>query len=43
MAAWMNQALEVQTWRQVRGPAGAVLFETRDVAIKWPLLSHLDI
>ena len=28
--AWMNQAPEVQTWRQVRGPAGAVMCE------KWP-------
>ena len=34
--AWKNQAPEVQTWRQVRGPAGAVLRETRDVGIKWP-------
>ena len=23
-------------WRQVRGPAGAVTCETRDVGIKWP-------
>ena len=29
-----NQALEVQTWRQVRGPAGAVVCETRDFGIK---------
>ena len=33
--AWMNQALEVQTWRQVRGPAGAVVCETSDLGIKW--------
>ena len=33
---WMNQFPEVQTWRQVRGPAGAVLRETRDLGIKWP-------
>ena len=26
---WKNQAPEVQTWRQVRGPAGAVMCETR--------------
>ena len=26
--AWMNQALEVQTWRQVKWPAGAVMCET---------------
>ena len=34
--AWMNQALEVQTRRQVRWPAGAVMCETRDLGIKWP-------
>ena len=34
--AWMKQILEVQTWGQVRGPAGAVLCETRDLGIKWP-------
>ena len=26
--AWLNQVFEVQTWRQVRGPAGAVMCET---------------
>ena len=35
-AAWMNRAPEVRTWRQVRGPAGAVMCETRDLGIKWP-------
>ena len=34
--AWMNQVREVQTWRQVRGPPGAVMCETRDLGIKWP-------
>ena len=34
--AWKKQIFEVQTWRQVRGPAGAVLCETRDLDIKWP-------
>ena len=24
------------TWKQVRGPAGAVMCETRDLEIKWP-------
>ena len=24
--AWMRQAQEVQTWKQVRGPAGAVMW-----------------
>ena len=33
--AWMKQICEVQTWRQVRGPAGAVMCETRDVGIQW--------
>ena len=27
----MNQVFEVQMWRQVKGPAGAVMCETRDV------------
>ena len=31
-----NHTPEVQTWRQVRGPAGAVMCETRDLGIKWP-------
>ena len=35
-AAWMKQVREVQMWRQVRGPAGAVKCETRDLGIKWP-------
>ena len=30
--AWMRQIREVQTWKQVRGPAGAVICETRDQA-----------
>ena len=34
--AWMRQIREVQKWRQVRGPAGAVMCETRDLRIKWP-------
>ena len=34
--AWMRQIQEVQTWKQVRGPAGAVMCETRDLGIKWP-------
>ena len=34
--AWMKQVREVQVWRQVRGPAGAVMCETRDLGIKWP-------
>ena len=34
--AWTRQIFEVQTWRQVRGPAGAVMCETRYLGIKWP-------
>ena len=34
--AWMEQICEVQTWRQVMGPARAVMCETRDLGIKWP-------
>ena len=34
--AWMNKAPEVPTWRQVRGPAGAVMCDTRDLGMKWP-------
>ena len=34
--AWMRQIREVQTWKQVRVPAGAVVCETRDLGIKWP-------
>ena len=33
---WMEQIQEVQSWKQVRGPAGAVMCETRDLGIKWP-------
>ena len=33
---WMRQIREVQTWKQVKGPAGAVTCETRDLDIKWP-------
>ena len=33
---WMRQIQEVQTWKQVRGTAGAVMCETRDLGIKWP-------
>ena len=34
--AWMRQIQEVQTWKQVRGPAVALMRETRDLGIKWP-------
>ena len=34
--AWMRKIHEVQTWKQVRGPAGAVMCETRDHGIEWP-------
>ena len=32
----MRQVHEVQTWKQVRGPAGALMCGTRDLGIKWP-------
>ena len=34
--AWMRQIREVQTLKQVRGSAGAVICETRDLGIRWP-------
>ena len=34
--AWMRQIREVQTWKQVSGPAGAVMCETRDLGTQWP-------
>ena len=38
MAPGTKRSLDesVQTWRQVRGPAGAATCETRDLGIKWP-------
>ena len=34
--AWMKQVREVQTWKQVRGLAGAMVCETRDLGAEWP-------
>ena len=34
--AWMRQIREGQTWKQVRGPAGAVMCETSDLGVRWP-------
>ena len=34
--AWRKQIFELWTWKQVRGPAGAVLCETRDLGVMWP-------
>ena len=34
--AWRKLVFEVQTWRQVRGPARAFMRETRDLDISWP-------
>ena len=34
--AWRKPIFEVQTWRHVRRPAGAVVRDTRDLDIKWP-------
>ena len=33
---WRRHIFEVQTWRQVREVAGAVMCDTRDLGIKWP-------
>ena len=38
--AWMRQIRELQTWKQVRGPAGAVMCETCDLGIKMAVLAH---
>ena len=32
--AWIKQIQEVQSWRQARDPAGAVMCETRDLGFK---------
>ena len=39
--AWIRQIQEVQMWRQVREPAGAVMCDTRD----WEMavLAHIDL
>ena len=34
--AWMKEIFEIQTWKQVSGPAGAVICETRGLGMKWP-------
>ena len=34
--ASMRQVREVQMWRQVRGLAGVVMCETRDLGVNWP-------
>ena len=34
--ASMRQIRKVQTWKQERGPAGAVMCETRDLGFRWP-------
>ena len=34
--AWRKHIFEMQMWRQVRGLAGAVMCETRDLGIMWP-------
>ena len=38
----IRQSREVQTWKQVRGLAGAVLCDTRDLGIKMAALAHID-
>ena len=34
--SWRQQIFEVQTWKQVRGPAGAIMSRNSDLVIKWP-------
>ena len=34
--AWMRQIFEVLSWKQVKGPTGAVFCETRDLGVNWP-------
>ena len=34
--AWRKLVFEVQRWRQVTGPGGAVMHETRALGIRWP-------
>ena len=41
--SWMRQIREVQTWKQVRGLAGAVMCETRDLGIKMAILAYADL
>ena len=41
--AWMRQIREVQMWKQVRGPAGAVMRETRDLGLKMTVLAHTGL
>ena len=38
-----KQIQEVQTWKQVRGPAGAVMCETRNMGIKMVVLAHTGL
>ena len=41
--AWMRQIREVQTWKQVRGPPGAVMCEVRDLGMKWSCWHSLSL
>ena len=41
--AWMKKVREVLTWRQVRGPAGAVMCQTRDFGYQVAASARLDI
>ena len=34
--AWREEVCAVQRWQQVRGSAGAVVCETRDLGVQWP-------
>ena len=36
-AAWKCQNFDASSWKKVRGPAGAVRCELRDVGMQWPV------
>ena len=36
--AWRRQIFEAVSWKKIRGLAGAVCCELRDVEIQWPAL-----
>ena len=39
--AWRQQIFKVQTWRQVRGPAGAGMCETRKLGYQVVAVAHV--
>ena len=41
--AWRKRIIEVQRWKQVRGLAGAVMREARDLGTRWPKMPYLVV